>query len=339
MTTPINYIATWFYKESKDEASFYPQAGGTGDSGLVHSIYMQIQVPFFTTFRHYNPDVRLLFFTNVEKLPHYLEALFERQKVEIIRIPYRCIPPVGWYPAWRNQFYLYDIWQYMGSRMSDNDNLLICDADCLCTTPLDALFAEVTANGSALYELAYDQAKDINGISLENLTKLYEECYGKKPSQPITYYGGEFFALRGDIVKEVNKAYRPLWEFNLKLFAENRSNKMNEEALFFSVLAERLNIRNSTGNKYIKRLWTTPKYNNVAAGDEKLAIWHLPYEKKRGLYYLFTLLQKSPSIEDETAFLQRASFYTGVPTVRFGKKVKDLQTAITGRIKSLFRPS
>ena len=61
MTTPTNYIATWFYKESKEDASFYPQAGKRGDSALVHSIYMQIQVPFFTTFRHYHPNDKLLF--------------------------------------------------------------------------------------------------------------------------------------------------------------------------------------------------------------------------------------------------------------------------------------
>lgn len=69
MTTPTNYIATWFYKESKEDASFYPQAGKRGDSALVHSIYMQIQVPFFTTFRHYHPDAVMLFFTNVESYP------------------------------------------------------------------------------------------------------------------------------------------------------------------------------------------------------------------------------------------------------------------------------
>ena len=39
MTTPTNYIATWFYKESKEDASFYPQAGKRGDSALIHSIY------------------------------------------------------------------------------------------------------------------------------------------------------------------------------------------------------------------------------------------------------------------------------------------------------------
>ena len=63
-----NYIATWFYRESHEEASYYPQAGGRGDSALLHSVYMQIQVPFFTTFRHYNPEAELLFFSNLEPI-------------------------------------------------------------------------------------------------------------------------------------------------------------------------------------------------------------------------------------------------------------------------------
>ena len=335
MTPSTHYIATWFYKESKEEASFYPQAGQTGDSELVHSIYMQIQVPFFTTFRHYNPDIKLLFFTNVEKLPHYLEELFTKQNVEIIRLPYRCIPPDGWYSAWRNQFYLYDIWQYMGGRMQDNDTLLICDADCLCTTSLVPLFDEVVATGSVLYELSTSPETRIHDISLKEMTDLYEACYQQKAAQPIYYYGGEFFALRGDIVKKVNEAYPSLWNYNLQLFKENRP-KLNEEALFFSVLAERLGIRNNFGNQYIKRMWTYPKFNNVEKGDEKLAIWHLPYEKKRGLFYLFQLFMNRPLIieENEKAFWGKAAFYTGVPTIRFGKKVKDLQSALIRKLKS-----
>ena len=67
MTTPTNYIATWFYKESKEDASFYPQAGKRGDSALVHSIYMQIQVPFFTTFRHYHPNDKFLISASLPK--------------------------------------------------------------------------------------------------------------------------------------------------------------------------------------------------------------------------------------------------------------------------------
>lgn len=322
MTASTNYIATWFYKESKEEASFYPQAGQSGDSELVHSIYMQIQVPFFTTFRHYNQEAKLLFFTNVEKLPGYLEDMFAKLNVEVIRIPYRCIPPDGWYSAWRNQFYLYDIWQYMEARLQDNDNLLICDADCLCTASLTPMFEEVTEYGSALYEMDKAPERQIHGITLGQMTQLYENCYQQKPNLPIYYYGGEFFALRGDIIKEVNKAYQPLWSYNLQLFKEGRE-KLNEEALFFSVLAEHLQIRNHIANKYIKRMWTHPEFNNIVKGDKKLAIWHLPYEKKRGLYYLFKDLRDNPFITDETVFWKKAAFYTGIPEISIRKKIKD----------------
>lgn len=75
---PVNYITTWFYRESKEEASFYPQLGKKGHSALVHSVYMQIQVPFFHTFRHCHPTARLVFFTNLAaaELPGYLQELF-----------------------------------------------------------------------------------------------------------------------------------------------------------------------------------------------------------------------------------------------------------------------
>lgn len=111
MQTSVNYITTWFYKESKEEASFYPQLGQKGNSSLVHSIYMQIQVPFFVTFKYYNPEAKFIFFTNLTKedLPDYLTRLFCKLDVEVITLPYTCKPPKDWYPAWQNQFYLYDI--------------------------------------------------------------------------------------------------------------------------------------------------------------------------------------------------------------------------------------
>ena len=61
------------------------QANG-GDSALVHSIYMQIQVPFFTTFRHYHPDDKLLFFSNLDQFPDYLERLFKELRIETVTL-------------------------------------------------------------------------------------------------------------------------------------------------------------------------------------------------------------------------------------------------------------
>ena len=325
----MNYIITWFYRESADEASFYPQMGQRGDSALVHSVYMQIQVPFFRTFRHYNPKARLLFFTNLrrEGLPRFLLGLFDELGVETVTLPYERRPPKGWYGAWQNQFYLYDILGWMGGRMKADDALLVCDADCLCRTPLDGLFDEIRKQGSALYEFITDRSATINGITLPEMEAFYSACYGPPPRSPLAYYGGEFIGLRGDSVCRINEAYAGLWAFNLAR-ADRREPKLNEEAHVLSVLAERLDLRNAVANRYVKRMWTSPQFNNVCPEDERLAVWHLPYEKKRGLYRLFRLLEKQKGLGDEERFWHRAKELTGVPAVSLRKRLRDRWTTL-----------
>ena len=325
----MNYIATWFYRESADEASFYPQMGQRGDSALVHSVYMQIQVPFFRTFRHYNPKARLLFFTNLKRegLPRFLLDLFDELGVETVTLPYERRPPKGWYGAWQNQFYLYDILGWMGGRMKADDALLVCDADCLCRTPLDGLFDEIRKQGSALYEFITDRSATINGITLPEMEAFYTDCYGTPPRSPLAYYGGEFIGLRGDSVCRINEAYAGLWAFNLAR-ADRREPKLNEEAHVLSVLAERLDLRNAVANRYVKRMWTSPQFNNVCPEDERLAVWHLPYEKKRGLYRLFRLLEKQKGLGDEERFWHRAKELTGVPAVSLRKRLRDRWTTL-----------
>lgn len=332
----MNYIATWFYRESADEASFYPQMGQKGDSALVHSVYMQIQVPFFRTFRHYNPKVRLLFFTNLKRegLPRFLLELFDELSVETVTLPYTRRPPKGWYEAWQNQFYLYDILGWMGGRMKADDALLVCDADCLCRTPLDGLFDEIRKQGSALYEFITDRSATINGITLPEMEAFYSACYGPPPRSPLAYYGGEFIGLRGDSVCRINEAYPELWAFNLAR-AGSREPKLNEEAHVLSVLAERLDLRNAVANRYVKRMWTSPQFNNVCPEDERLAVWHLPYEKKRGLYRLFRLLEKQKGLGDEERFWHRAKELTGVPAVSLRKRLRDRWTTLIGKFKEL----
>ena len=130
----------------------------------------------------------------------------------------------------------------------------------------------------------------------------------------------------------INEAYPALWNYNLERFAANQP-KLNEEAHFLSVVATRLNIHNNIANQYVKRLWTYPKYNTVEKGDEQLAVWHLPYEKKRGLYLLYKHFVNHPTFDDEEAFRKKASAYTGVPTVTFGKRIRDFVTILSLKIK------
>lgn len=329
-----NYITTWFYKENKDEASFYPQGGGKGDSPLLHSIYMQIQVPFFTTFRHFNPDAVLIFFTNVSasELPSYLHDAFKALDVKVVTLPYTCRPPKGWHDAWQNQFYIYDILKYMETVMHDDDCLLICDADCICRSSLKSFFDGVRLKGSALYELHCKQDLLINGTTLAKMAQMYTDMYGKSPEKPLYYYGGEFIALRRDKVCGINEAFPALWEYNLKQIGDDKP-KLCEEAHVLSMLAEYLGIRNADANKVVKRMWTNPGFRTVSEGDENLAVWHLPYEKKRGLYYMFRMFMKNGfTIDDEEKYQKVIRFYNGIPEKSFKKVVFDRFTTLKRKL-------
>ncbi|UVR65994.1 hypothetical protein NXW26_03880 [Bacteroides faecis] len=225
----------------------------------------------------------------------------------------------------------------MEKRMQADDTLLVCDADCLCMRPLEQLFGDTRKHGSALYDASDRPDLSVNGITLKEMTDIYNDCYGEAKNPEIKeelvhYYGGEFISLRGDVVAQINEAYPALWNYNLERFAANRP-KLNEEAHFLSVVATKLHIHNNIANQYVKRLWTYPKYNTVEKGDEQLAVWHLPYEKKRGLYLLYKHFVNHPAFDDEEAFRKKASAYTGVPTVTLGKRIRDFYTILLLKIK------
>lgn len=316
------YIATWFYREAADEASYYPQAG-RGSSSLVHSVYMQIQVPFFISFKHFNPRARMLFFTNMpaDQLPPYLRDTLRHVDAQVITLAYRCRPPRQWFKAWANQFYLYDILRYMEPHLQAHDLLAILDADCLCLQPLDPLFSQAQRDGSALYALPQARSYSSNGTSIEQMETLYQAHYG----QPHTlhYFGGELILLRADALQAVNREFTTLARYNFNL--PPTAPRLHEEAHFMSVIAAHLRLDHPTANPYIKRLWTHPRFNTVSPGDETLAIWHLPYEKKRGLHRLYRhLLRHDLQITDDTDFRQRASRYCGIPRITPAKRLTDL---------------
>ena len=281
---------------------------------------MQIQVPFFTTFRHYNPEAELLFFTNLEadQLPPFLTELFQRTRTEVVTLPYRNRPPKGWYKAWMNQFYVYDIFKEMERRMQPGDTLLVCDADCLCRTPLHSLFQSIRTDGSALYDLGCPQGFSINGTTLAQMEEFYTSCDGERPSSPMAYYGGEFIGLRADAVHGVNREFPVVWQFNFNLPADTA--RLHEEAHIFSILAERLHLRYATANRYVKRLWTT-RYIIMC----RLAMKNCPYgtyRPRRNSDYIDYTEYSNGTKEslDEQRFWAKAGTYCGIPYIGWGKK-------------------
>lgn len=57
---------------------------------------------------------------------------------------------------------------------------LICDADCLCMRPLEQLFSDTRKYGSALYDASDRPDLSVNGITLKEMTDIYNDCYVEK---------------------------------------------------------------------------------------------------------------------------------------------------------------
>ncbi len=56
-----NFIATWFYRESKDDYSVYTNVAMSSYSAKFYELYLKATLNFFTYARLFNPNVRLIF--------------------------------------------------------------------------------------------------------------------------------------------------------------------------------------------------------------------------------------------------------------------------------------
>lgn len=226
------------------------------------------------------------------------------------------------YKAWRNQFYVFDIFEEMGQRMRPGDTLLLCDADCLCRRPLDELFRIVRLKGAALYDMGYPRDYPINGTTIEEMEALYAAYVNKPPMSPLRYYGGEFIGLDARAVAAVNREFPGLWQFNLK--HPEGVPRFHEEAHAMSLLAALLNLGNDEAGAWVKRMWTGRLFRNIKPRDGHLAVWHLPAEKKFGLRRLSFLLEREGGIVDENRFWEKAGTWCGVPRSGMAKRACDL---------------
>ncbi len=193
--------------------------------------------------------------------------------------------PPDWFGSWRNQFYIFDILYDLETKGFDKDDcILILDSDCIITKNLDPIFRDLKNRGVLVYSCRYPDNHVINGITKKQMCDIYNEIYNE--NKIIDYFGGEFIGLRADMISNILKEFKFLWECNFKLY-EKKETKLNEEAHFLSIIYERLNLIFLVREDYIKRIWNTPKYWNAKEKDSSIFILHMPAQKITGFKYFF----------------------------------------------------
>jgi len=293
-----NIIATWICVDTEDNSTYFPSAKGKSSDSKVQNIYWRCICCFYTMARYYNPNATLALFSNTSAIPVVegvdVKQLLQQLNVTFYVTPFEYVTPQGYYNKWRNQFYEFSIFKYISqhSDFSDSDNFLLLDSDCIVTTDLSSLFKEVTAEKCITYVIDYEVNHDINGNSRKSMQGVFSSLLNQKVEQIPQYHAGEFYATTIAVLKTLINDFYTVWKQLLAL-NEAGSDKLHEEAHTLSYLFYKNGFKGGQANKYIKRLWTDPTtFRNIEEGDENLAIWHLPAEKRHGFKDLFDWLHQ-----------------------------------------------
>ncbi|HAT4169016.1 hypothetical protein GNF78_07525 [Clostridium perfringens] len=327
-----NYIVSWFFSEDKNDESYYPQVGGKTSSNNFKNIYWKCILDFYYS-SIINNNCKHMFFTNVDEIPEILDGInikkfFYDNNIEIVNLNLTNKTPKNWFNAWRNQFYIFDILNYISLNLNKDDNVIILDSDCLIMKDLNNIFKTIKEYKCIAYDIKYPNDYNVNGITREDMKEIYNSIYKEKASN-INYYGGEFIGVTVQTATLILEEYRNLWDKNYDLY-KNGKKKLNEEAHFLSLIYTKLGLNNNKANKFIKRMWTSSKFSNLNENDKKLYIWHLPAEKKTGFIYFYKYIHLD-RINKESLF-EISSKLMGVPKKSISKKAKDLISKISYRI-------
>ncbi|HEX8299782.1 MAG TPA: hypothetical protein VF594_11530 [Rubricoccaceae bacterium] len=351
MTAPPT-IATWLYAESADEQSHYPQVVGKGapSSARFQAVYWRCVALFFATSQRQNPGARHVLYTNADRVPsvdgHDLGALLERWGVEVVRLPYTFQPPEGYFGAWRNQFYVFDIIRDLAARLEDDEVGLVLDSDCVWVRPGERLVAATRRAGALTYDLGIDPDEVQNGLSQTDARALYAEVLAAlgldrpPPEAAPAYIGGELISATGATLRTLDALADPLWDEMLRRHAAGLP-RFYEEAQALSFLYYALGILDGTANAYVRRIWTMLlKGDDARSPDLGLTVWHVPAEKRYGIPRLFAEAMKPESLfwtsEPGALFRHYVGRSLGIPRRTAGKLARDLPAAFRDKARARF---
>jgi hypothetical protein len=338
-------VATWFYEQDEVEGGAYAQMRGDSSSEAYRDVYRRCLGVFFRTARIANPQAELVLVLNrpwrrdASKVADEVGALFESVRVTTRVCGYTFSPPRTWPQAWRNQFFVLDALGELAAASSSNDSIVLLDCDVVwsCSERTRVLWSELRAARSLTMHMDYAPDQPVNGMARRDMTRLALDLGLETDNHGVLpYCGGELVGLAGGTAAAVYAGARDVWP---KIVARHERSELwgMDEAHVLSMLYANLGLTTGNAAPYVKRLWTQPfRYRNTAPGDEDLALWHVPAEKRYGLRRLYDALSRMPDT-DAVTWVRPATLgpYLGVPRNTAQKVVRDTASASFSRVRGV----
>jgi len=295
-------VATWMYSLPSGDTTFHPQIGRRSDTEKARNFYWRCVFCLFASVKAMMPATRNILLLN-EPPPAEIDgqdttALCERFAIEQVELTTITRPPPDYHKAWNTQFIVLDALDSLCALAKPDTAVLLLDSDCIVTKPLppDTLNA-LSQQGALTYRINYEPDEVINGLTNRQFGELCR-TYDPPFTGEVTYCGGEIIFLSSAVLPEFARRARRAYEQSL---ARHRKNlpKFCEEAYLLTYVYHSMGIPLGTANHLIRRIWTDRStFCNVAGDEDKLSIWHLPAEKKKGFLQAFQQLKH----EDWAAF-------------------------------------
>ena len=73
---------------------------------------------------------------------------------------------------------------------------------------LEPLFTEIRQQGLLVLPMPYGEDYDINGITRNDMRRIYTDLDGTDPGASPLYYGGEVFAATLPVIRQINYPLR-----------------------------------------------------------------------------------------------------------------------------------
>ena len=300
MPTSPYTLATFVCADTRDADAqvLYPLMGLLGPEERRLG-YWRLAAANVLIAKRVHPEARHVLYTNDEadawfgrlNLRHWLAEA----GIEVRLLPFTHYKlPIGMSLRFANAFYRFEVIEDLARRQ---ENALLMDADCLLVRPDHDLMERLGDERLLVYDIysrsQRPQSGRPHGISMEDMGNTFLGISATYPIKFPVWLGTEVIggsaAILGRLSVEMahfidHFAYHYKRNADMPQFP-NGTGFFNNDEFAFSYVANQMGAV-AYLNPHMKRMYALPFLDNLEAGDEMKAIWHLPSEKNSGLLLL-----------------------------------------------------
>lgn len=329
ITQTGDILATGFVADTPDVSSGYPAAGNNSANPNFQAIYWRCIAVFLFSAAVNAREYRRVVFSNIE--PPVVDGFDLKHAFDRMGAGYTVLPLRHRLPnarQWGNVFYFLDIMHHLPA----DCRFALFDSDVVLVDSVKPLMTQIRDTGLVGYGVDTAVDENVNGLSMRDAARIAEHLSGQPQPEMVKHFGGEMLGVDMNIRSDALSTFDELWRQMQD--AGNQPAAILTEEHFWSVAFAAYGWPIELANDHMKRIWTARNFRTVMPGDEDLAVWHLPAEKRYGFLDMFRWIaaRNFDTAVDPSEFRAVAKRCFGIPQASGIKRIRDFQRGVRHKL-------